>query len=131
MNERQKKFVREYIKTGNATQSAILAGYSKKTAKSIGQRQLTKVDIKQAIEKEQEKLLKKFNYSVEESFENLKKAQELALQRQIYDKESPDITNFLKAEELKGKLFGLYIDKKEVTNIDLSPIEIVLSKNKK
>ena len=32
LNERQKKFVREYIKTNNATQSAISAGYSKKTA---------------------------------------------------------------------------------------------------
>ena len=29
LNERQNKFVREYIKTNNATQAAISAGYSK------------------------------------------------------------------------------------------------------
>ena len=34
---------------GNATQSAVQAKYSKKTAKSQGQRLLTKVDIKQEI----------------------------------------------------------------------------------
>lgn len=53
LNERQKKFVREYIKTNNATQSAISAGYSKKTAMAIGQENLTKPYIKEAIEKEQ------------------------------------------------------------------------------
>ena len=46
---KQKKFADEYIKTGNATQSAITAGYSKKTARAIGQENLTKLDIKQYI----------------------------------------------------------------------------------
>ena len=35
---RQKKFADEYIISGNATKSAIEAGYSKKTAESIGSR---------------------------------------------------------------------------------------------
>lgn len=30
MNERQRRFADEYIKTGNATQAAINAGYSEK-----------------------------------------------------------------------------------------------------
>ena len=34
---KQKKFADEYIKTGNATQSAINAGYSKKTAGQVGE----------------------------------------------------------------------------------------------
>ena len=45
MNERQKHFADEYIISKNATQSAIKAGYSEKTARSIGQKLLTKVDI--------------------------------------------------------------------------------------
>lgn len=45
MNARQIKFCYEYASSGNATQSAILAGYSKKTARSIGQRLLTNVDV--------------------------------------------------------------------------------------
>lgn len=40
----------EYIKTGNATQSAINAGYSQKTAKTIGAENLTKPDLKKYID---------------------------------------------------------------------------------
>lgn len=49
MTPKQHKFCDEYIKTGNATQSAINAGYSKKTAKQIGQQNLTKLNIKTYI----------------------------------------------------------------------------------
>ena len=45
MNERQRRFADEYIISGNATDAAIKAGYSEKTARSQGQRLLTKVDI--------------------------------------------------------------------------------------
>ena len=50
MTPKQQKFCDEYIKTGNATQSAINAGYSKKTAKQIGQQNLTKLDLKAYID---------------------------------------------------------------------------------
>lgn len=50
MTPKQQKFCDEYIKTGNATQSAIKAGYSKKTAKQIGQENLTKLDLKTYID---------------------------------------------------------------------------------
>lgn len=49
MTHRQELFIQEYIKTGNATSSAIKAGYSKKTARAIGQRLLTFVDIKREL----------------------------------------------------------------------------------
>ncbi len=55
---------------------------------------------------------KKTKYSKQESFENLETVQELALSRKGKDDEiNPDISVFLKAEELKGKLWGLYSDK--------------------
>jgi phage terminase small subunit len=47
---KQRKFVAEYVKSGNATGSALTAGYSKRTARSIGQENLTKPDIRKAIE---------------------------------------------------------------------------------
>ena len=50
LNARQEKFCLEYAKCGNATESAKLAGYSEKTAKSIGQRLLTYVDIKNRLQ---------------------------------------------------------------------------------
>lgn len=51
LTEKQKKFCREYIKTLNATQSAIKAGYSEKTAYSIGNENLSKPEIAQYIQK--------------------------------------------------------------------------------
>ena len=50
MNERQRKFVDEYILTGNASESARRAGYSAKTAGSIGERLLKNVEVRAALE---------------------------------------------------------------------------------
>ena len=50
MNEKRERFCREYAASGNATQAAINAGYSRKTAKSQGQRLLTFVDVQAYIE---------------------------------------------------------------------------------
>lgn len=49
LNERQKAFADYYIQTGNATEAAIKAGYSEKTARSIGAENLTKPDISDYI----------------------------------------------------------------------------------
>ena len=45
MTARQKRFCLEYANTGNATQSAISAGYAEKTARSQGQRLLTQPSV--------------------------------------------------------------------------------------
>lgn len=49
LTPKQKRFISEYRKDCNATRSAIAAGYSKKTAYSIGQENLTKPEIMAAI----------------------------------------------------------------------------------
>lgn len=51
MTKKQKAFVEEYLIDLNATQAAIRAGYSPDTAKVIGCENLTKPDIKAAIDK--------------------------------------------------------------------------------
>lgn len=56
MNERQRKFADEYIKSGNATESALNAGYSEKTSYSIGQRLLKHVEVKAYIDEQIEKI---------------------------------------------------------------------------
>jgi phage terminase small subunit len=48
---RQQAFILEYVKDWNATRSAIAAGYSKKTAYSIGSENLRKPEIKAEIDK--------------------------------------------------------------------------------
>lgn len=49
MTPRQKKFCEYYIQSGNAADAARKAGYSEKTARNIGQENLTKPDIKAYI----------------------------------------------------------------------------------
>lgn len=50
MTPRQARFVAEYIKDMNATQAAIRAGYSPKTAQEQGSRLLSKVMVRSATE---------------------------------------------------------------------------------
>ena len=49
LNERQRAFVNEYLKDFNATQAAIRAGYSKKTAYSLGSENLKKAEIQEML----------------------------------------------------------------------------------
>lgn len=49
MTDKQKKFVNEYLIDLNATQAAIRAGYSPKTAYSIGEENLKKPEISNTI----------------------------------------------------------------------------------
>ena len=56
MTPRQRKFCDEYLISGNATDAAIKAGYSPKTAKQTGSENLAKPDLKAYIETELEKL---------------------------------------------------------------------------
>ena len=51
LTDKQQRFCEEYLVDLNATQAAIRAGYSKKTARSQGQRLLTNVDIQREIQR--------------------------------------------------------------------------------
>lgn len=51
LSPKQEKFVVEYLKCRNAAEAARRAGYSDKTARSIGSENLTKPDIIQEIER--------------------------------------------------------------------------------
>ena len=53
---KQRKFADEYIKTGNATQAAIKAGYKEKTARFIGAENLTKPNVKAYIDAQMRKI---------------------------------------------------------------------------
>ena len=64
---RQKKFADEYIINGNATKSAIEAGYSKKTAESIGSRLLRNVKVSEYISKRTQEVFEERAMSVAEA----------------------------------------------------------------
>lgn len=55
LNPKQLKFAQEYLKGSSATQAAITAGYSKKTAVVIGAQNLTKLNIQEYISERQHK----------------------------------------------------------------------------
>jgi len=50
LNEKQERFVQEYLLDLNATQAAIRAGYSAKTAKQQGARLLTHADVQARLQ---------------------------------------------------------------------------------
>lgn len=50
LTAKQQLFADEYIKSGNATQSAIKAGYNVKSAKVIGAQNLSKLNVKAYID---------------------------------------------------------------------------------
>lgn len=50
LTAKQRLFADEYIKSGNATQSAIKAGYNVKSAKVIGAQNLSKLNVKSYID---------------------------------------------------------------------------------
>lgn len=60
LKEKHERFAREYVIDYNATQAAVRAGYSEKTAKQTGSENLSKPDLKQYIDAE----LKKLGYPV-------------------------------------------------------------------
>ncbi|CAK1254733.1 Phage terminase [Fructobacillus tropaeoli] len=68
---KQKKFADEYVKSGNATQSAIKAGYSEKTAAVIGTENLIKPNIKTYIDERMKELESKRIMSATEAVQLL------------------------------------------------------------
>lgn len=73
MTPQQALFVQEYRKDLNATQAAIRAGYSKKTAGSQGERLLKNVEIAKAIQKATSQQLEKVELSAERVLEEMRR----------------------------------------------------------
>lgn len=65
LNSRQEAFCREYIIDHNATQAAIRAGYSQKTAYSLGQRLLKNAEVKKRMIELESKAIEKAELTVD------------------------------------------------------------------
>lgn len=114
LNEKQKRFVLEYLIDLNATQAAIRAGYSKKTAYSMGQQNLKKPEIQKAIQAKQNKLQHKLEITQERVLGELAQvAFAKASDQTISDLK---YTNKLKALELLGKYLSLFEPKQAKAN---------------
>lgn len=124
MTAKQKRFCDEYLIDLNATQAAIRAGYSKKSAKQVANENFTKPYLKKYIE---ERMKEKEDSLIAKQDEVLKyltsvmrgesSSSVLALcgdgMQEVIDK-PPDEKERMKAAELLGKRYRLFTDKVKV-----------------
>lgn len=150
MNKRQQLFCDEYLIDLNATQAAIRAGYSEKTAYSIGVENLRKPELKNYIDNRMKEKEDKLIAKQDEVLKYLtlvlrgeSSSEEIVVEgtgdgcseaRTI--EKAPSEKDKLKAAELLGKRYSLFTDKIEhggnintSTNLLLQSINKQLSGN--
>jgi phage terminase small subunit len=129
LTERQKRFVDAYIRTGNAVQSAIEAGYSEDYAQTSGHKILQNKYVAERLKQRLDKMDSEKIASAQEVLEYLTKVMRGESESVVVVVKStgegcsevehvtkkPSEPEQLKAAELLGKRHGLYIDRKDVT----------------
>ena len=123
MTHKQKMFCEYYIQEHNATQAAIRAGYSKKTAMQIGEQNLTKLYVKEYVDKRVNEELEKTKADTTEILQFLTKVMR-GEENDSYVQFNPDGTKTtvarqplaqkIKAAELLGKTHKLFVETHEV-----------------
>lgn len=111
LNIKQQRFVEEYVIDFNATRAAINAGYSEKTARSIGSELLTKPDIRKAVKLQLEELSTDSYVSREVILTGL-------LKEAMGRGDNCTATSRVSAWDKLAKLSGLYVDTKPATTVD-------------
>lgn len=123
LTDKQTAFAREYLVDLNATQAAIRAGYSERTAYSVGQRLLKKVEIQRAVAAAQAKRARRVEIKAEDVLRGV-------IEVTTQARDSGDLKTALKGYELQGKHLGMWTErvKQEVTGPDGGPVasEIVV-----
>lgn len=123
LTDKQAAFVREYLVDLNATQAAIRAGYSERTANAQAGRLLANVGIREAIENAQAKRARRVEIKAEDVLRGV-------IEVTTQARESGDLKTALKGYELQGKHLGMWTEKvkQEVSGPDGGPVasEIVV-----
>lgn len=126
MTVRQKKFADEYIISGNATQSAIKAGYSKNYANTNANKLLQNTTIKSYIDERLKELEDKAIAKQNEVLQYLtaimrgEEKEQTIISTGDFSQTITDIDvsakDRIKAAELLGKRYGTWTDKVDVTS---------------
>ncbi len=106
LTDKQQRFVAEYLIDLNATQAAIRAGYSKKTADRIGPELLGKTCVSEAIQAEKIKRSKRMEVDQDYVIEKLCEIAE----KTASDSQESELkySNKIRALELLGKHVGAF-----------------------
>ena len=121
LTPRQQKFCDEYLISGNATEAAIKAGYSRKTAKQTGSENLSKPDLRASIDEQLAKIHSAKIADAEEVMKYLTSVMRGEHTEQVLKLVGEGVQTVtdidvsakerLKAAELIGKRYGLFTEK--------------------
>ena len=140
LTPKQKAFADFYIKTANASQSALMAGYSPRSAALIGQENMAKPHIKAYIEKRMEKADRERVASADEVLAYLTRVirgeeeeETVVVEGQGDGVSTANVVkkrvtpkDKLKAAELLGKRYKLFTEKVEAeTNVGIKIVDDV------
>ncbi len=113
LTPKQQRFVDEYLVDLNATQAAIRAGYSRKTARFIGQQNLTKLYIAEAIANAQAKRSERVTVSQDDVVKGL--------HGEATDKaDGSSHSARVSAWGLLGKHLNMFIDRRLVGTVNVN-----------
>jgi phage terminase small subunit len=126
LTAKQEMFIKEYLVDLNATQAAIRAGYSAKTAGQIGDENLKKPEIRTRIEELKQKRAEKLELDAQWVLDRLVEVTQMSMQAKPVEKWDYserklietgeyvyDSSGANKALELIGKHLGMFKDKIE------------------
>lgn len=117
LTPKQQRFVEEYLIDLNATQAAIRAGYSEKTAAAIGAENLIKPNIAKAIEEAKNQVSKRTELTVGLVVNGLlKEAQDYA--------EGSTQSARVSAWAHLGKHLGMFTEKVQHSGPDGGPVQV-------
>ena len=115
LTDKQLMFCKEYLIDLNATQACIRAGYSEKTARSVGCENLTKPYIQKEIQRLKAIREKKIGLTAEKVLEDIERVRNKAEGSEQYNVS-------LKASELQGKHLAMFTEKHKVDGEIKMPI---------
>ena len=118
LTPKQQAFADYYIQTGNATESAIKAGYSQKTAKETGYENLTKPHLQQYIEKKQKEL---------ESSRMADMTEVREFWTEVMRDIDSEMKDRLKASEMIAKTSGAFLNKVEMQTTGEQTITVIIT----
>jgi len=108
LTDKQKKFIQEYLVDLNATQAAIRAGYSEKTAPMIGKENLIKPYIQNFIQEAQKKLAEETEITQQRVL-NEEKRLAFADYRDVFNKDGTTIKPHELPEDIARALAGIEV----------------------